>query len=494
MQPAGARSVSVRFNYLADTLDNAMAWARPDFALFNGTNVLPYPEGRSTNFPATVTVKTEPAWLVATGMQAVPQQPRTYREGNYHDLVDKPFFIGRMDFDSTQVAGAWTRLATYPAGALAGRARREALGRHQQDDPRRGGGVPGDAVAALQRDDDLRLVLRRRQRAGAHQLARRDLQPGFIGNPILASITAHEIFHAWNVKRLRPADMVPYRYDRTGADGLALGERRHHRLLRRPRDPARRDHRRRPVPQRHGGEDGHGGRRAADGARGRVALHLDPSDRRQRVLYYQKGSLAGFLLDIMIRDASDNRQSLDDVMRELYRTTYKAGRGFTGAEWWGAVSQGRGRPELRRFQRPVRGWPGAVSVGPGAAARGPSRRLGHRSRAKAGLAASRDSAGGVVVSDVLPGSTAEAAGVRAGDILLSLGDIPITDPELRSQVPRALRQGQRPGPADSGQAGHPDRDAHGEGSVRATGREPLAVDSSASEKAVRIREGIFKGR
>ena len=35
-------------------------------------------------------------------------------------------------------------------------------------------------------------------------------------------------------------------------------------------------------------------------------------------IYYAKGSLAGLLLDIMIRDASDNRQSLDDVMRALY--------------------------------------------------------------------------------------------------------------------------------------------------------------------------------
>ena len=59
--PAGAKSVSVRFDYLADTLDNAMAWSRPDFVLFNGTNLLPYPEGRGTDFPATVTVKTEPA-------------------------------------------------------------------------------------------------------------------------------------------------------------------------------------------------------------------------------------------------------------------------------------------------------------------------------------------------------------------------------------------------------------------------------------------------
>ena len=54
VNPAGAKSVRVRFDYLADTLDNAMAWARPNFALFNGTNLLPYPEGRGTDFPATV--------------------------------------------------------------------------------------------------------------------------------------------------------------------------------------------------------------------------------------------------------------------------------------------------------------------------------------------------------------------------------------------------------------------------------------------------------
>ena len=51
VQPGGARSVTVRFDYLADSLDNAMSWTRPDFALFNGTNLLLYPEGRGFDFP-----------------------------------------------------------------------------------------------------------------------------------------------------------------------------------------------------------------------------------------------------------------------------------------------------------------------------------------------------------------------------------------------------------------------------------------------------------
>src|SRR4051812_23566935 len=68
VRPARAGRVTVAFDYLADTLDNAMAWTRPDFALFNGTNLFMYPEGRSLDFAATVTVHSEPRWRVTTSM------------------------------------------------------------------------------------------------------------------------------------------------------------------------------------------------------------------------------------------------------------------------------------------------------------------------------------------------------------------------------------------------------------------------------------------
>src|SRR6185369_8738677 len=54
---------------------------------------------------------------------------------------------------------------------------------------------------------------------------------------------------------------------------------------------------------------------------------------------------------IKIRDASDNRSSLDNVMRDLYRSTYKQGRGFTADDWWGAVqraSNGRSYDDFKR--------------------------------------------------------------------------------------------------------------------------------------------------
>src|SRR6185437_6718859 len=46
IRPRGAGTVRVSFNYLADTVDRAVAWTSPNFAFFNGTNVFLYPVGR----------------------------------------------------------------------------------------------------------------------------------------------------------------------------------------------------------------------------------------------------------------------------------------------------------------------------------------------------------------------------------------------------------------------------------------------------------------
>ena len=113
--------------------------------------------------------------------------------------------------------------------------------------------------------------------------------PQAIGSPILTSVTAHEIFHAWNVKRLRPADMVPYRYDRTEptvwlwvSEGITdyyadLA------LLRGGVVTADQ------FLGTDGGQDRQGGGGAAHGARGCVALHLDPPDRREPVSLLSEG-------------------------------------------------------------------------------------------------------------------------------------------------------------------------------------------------------------
>jgi len=493
VRSGGAKSVSIRFDYLADTLDNAMAWSRPDFVLFNGTNVLPYPEGRSLDFPATVTVKTEPSWLVATGMQAVPQQERSYREGNYHDLVDKPFFIGRMDYDSTQVNGRWTRLATYPSGALTGQARSQTWDEI-------GKMIPPEAAVFQETPWPHYTIMMIFDSAygGGSALEHTNshvgiYNPGFIGNPVLASITAHEIFHAWNVKRLRPADMVPYRYDRSEptvwlwvSEGitdyyadlsvlrggiitpdmfLALTADKIAKVAEAP-----------PT--------------ALEDAS--LSTWIHPTDGTQ-YLYYPKGSLAGFMLDVMIRDASDNRQSLDDVMRTLYRTIYKAGRGFAGADWWRTVSRAAGGKSFDDFYRKyVDGrdpypWD---QVLPLAALRMVQDTV---REPRLGIGTAQDSTGAVVVTQVLPGGAAEEAGVKSGDVLLALGDIAVTDPSF---VPKFRQEfGNEDGKPLPIRVRRDTQTVTLNGKVRLVARlqNRLEIDPGAPSKAVRVREGILKG-
>jgi predicted metalloprotease with PDZ domain len=493
IQPAGARSITVRFDFLADSLDNAMAWARPDFAFFNGTNVLPYPEGRGLAFPATVTIRTEPSWLVATGMQAVPQQAGTYREANYHDLVDKPFLVGRMDYDSMQVAGVWTRLATYPAGVLAGPARAQIWGDIAKLLPAESAvfqETPWQNYTVMMLFDSSFGGLSALEHGNSHLGI---YNPQAIGNPILVSVTAHEIFHAWNVKRLRPADMVPYVYDRSEptvwlwvSEGitdyyadLALirgGVITPAQFLAQTADKIAKVAAAPPT--------------ALEDAS--LSTWIHPTD-GSGYLYYPKGSLAGLMLDVLIRDASDNRQSLDGVMRTLYRSTYKAGRGFTGAEWWRAVTAAAGGKSFTDFAaRYVDGrdpypWD---QILPLAGLRMVSDTL---MEPRIGLASGLDSTGRVVVQHVLPGSPGEEAGVRRGDILLSLGDVAITDEDFGPKF--RARFGKEDGQPLPIQVERDGQRLTLNGKVRLVPRVDtrLEIDPAAPAKATRVREGIFKG-
>ena len=52
----------------------------------------------------------------------------------------------------------------------------------------------------------------------------------------------------------------------------------------------------------------------------------------ESISYYNKGQIVGVLLDILIRDRTDNRASLDDVLRALNEEYAKAGRFYEESE------------------------------------------------------------------------------------------------------------------------------------------------------------------
>src|SRR6185436_15719113 len=61
----------------------------------------------------------------------------------------------------------------------------------------------------------------------------------------------------------------------------------------------------------------------------------------QKVDYYVKGPVVGLVLDAHIRKATNDRKSMDDVMRLEYRR-YSGAKGYTGAQFNQTVSDAAG--------------------------------------------------------------------------------------------------------------------------------------------------------
>jgi len=492
IRPDGAKSITVTFDYLADSLDNAMTWSRGNFAFFNGTNVFLYPEGRPTDFTATVTVKTEPSWRVTTGMKPAGAA-RTYSASNYHDLVDMPFFVGEYDVDSTQIVNKWVRMASWPKGALQG-ANRTTFWDHQKKMIPAMGAVFND----IPWDDYTTFIVFDSTSGGGSALEHQSSHLG-IYTPLLVesilfpSITAHEMIHAWNVKRLRPADMVPYKYSQPEptpwlwvSEGIT-------------------DYYSDVVLARSGVTDTAGfliltqGKIEETDATPPVALTdaslstwIHPTD-GTGYIYYQKGSLAGLLLDIMIRDASDNKKGLDDVFRELYQTAYKQKwTGFTGEQWWGAVSRAAGGKSFDEFNaKYVDGrepMPFATVLPLG----GFRLKVDTIREPRLGVTSAPDSSG-VRVAEVQPGSPAEAAGLRPGDYLDQVGDIPVRDPSFGEQFRNRYAKAEGTKVPVKVRRGGQSLDLQIEVRLAERTERRLMIDPAASAKAVRIRNGILKG-
>ena len=494
IQPGAARSVTVTFAYLADSLDTAASWAMPDFVVFNGTNLFLYPEGRPAEFAATVSIATEEDWKVVTGMKpsTTAASPRSYSASNYHDLVDMPFMVGAFDVDSARISDRWTRFATYPARSVAPNQRAEVWRVLEKVIPPQVavfGEVPWDTYTVMQVADSSFPSASGLEHQNSHLDV---ITPLAIGHPFMPSLYAHEVFHAWNVKRLRPAELSPYRYDRAQPTTLlwvSEGITDYYADLSLVRGG---------VATAAGFYETTSGKIQKVDNLPPVALEdaslstwVQPVEGTADI-YYDKGSLAGLMLDIMIRDATDNRKSLDDVMRDLYTTTYKRGTGFTVAQWWAAVSRAAGGKSFEDFNRRyVDGrerypWETLLPI------------AGMRVAADSirvpviGVTTQPDSTG-IRVVEILAGSSASAAGVRIGDYILSVGDIIVDDPNFGEQF--RARYSTQPGamiPIRVRRAGEPvTLQARVELSIQVQRR--AEEDPAATAKAARIRNGILRG-
>jgi len=443
--------VTVAFDYLADTIDLSLARLTPEFGQFLGTNLFLYEEGKLDR-AAEVRFALPAGWQITTALKGSGNGP--YAAGDYHELADAETFVGKYSLDSIKVEGKWIRIALWPADVYTpavARNIRTALAKIAQTEDRLMGGPPYDTYTVFFN------VIREPINFGGgleHSAAQYDIMPamafadpaGALGD-FMVPLMAHEYFHLWNVKRIRPAAMWPYDYHAEQFTPLlwwSEGVTDYYADLTNLRSGLWTDE----AFLRNTTTDIQQVEQAAEPwseEDGSVATWIDEVFVNSSQLYYPKGALTGMLLDVAIRDATDNAHSLDQVMRALYTRHYQKGTGFTTDQLL-ALLREFGMPDVDAFyQRYINGRDPLPyeALLPKA---GISVTKTITSVPFLGVVAPVSDDGKWLVQLVEPGSAAQIAGVQPGDALLKIGEIDTDGAEDWSPAFRRRYQGQAGAP------------------------------------------------
>ena len=264
--------------------------------------------------------------------------------------------------------------------------------------------------------------------------------------PGAIAIAAHEFFHVWNVKRIRPQALEPVDYTKeqyTRALWFAEGITSTYASFAQVRagvwnagqffgDLADQLQRLDSSPARKW-------QSVEESSLDAWLEKYDPYYSPDRsISYYNKGQILGVLLDIAIRDDTDNKKSLDDVMRAMNEQFAKRGRFYNeSADIRATVEQITGKSFEEFFSHYVSGVED-LPYDDFFARAGLQLNRSNQTKADYGFRFGRGPGSSWIVSEVVAGSSAESAGLRTGDELIQINGQNISPTVfrwLRERVP-----------------------------------------------------------
>jgi predicted metalloprotease with PDZ domain len=326
VQVGGQDQITVRYSVHAADLSVSSSYVSQEFVLLNGTSVFLYTE-QTRDLPQTLLVDPGPGGgEVMTSLQADEEGPG-WRAVNFDELVDSPLVVAGASVQSFSVKSQEYQLVQVGDTNL------WDLDQSLEDVRKivkttnnfwrklpferpfwffnflveRSGGLEHDHSTVL-------MSSRWQMRNRADYIK-------------WLSLVAHEYFHAWNVRRLRPSDLGQYDYRSEQYSGqlwLAEGITSYYDDLLLSRagviQPA--EYFERLALQFHTLEMTPGRRNTTLDLSSRDAWIRQYQPRantlNSSVSYYVKGAVMGFALDTRLRQESAGRRSLDDVMRLMY--------------------------------------------------------------------------------------------------------------------------------------------------------------------------------
>ncbi|HLY17982.1 MAG TPA: PDZ domain-containing protein [Bryobacteraceae bacterium] len=346
IQTAGADAVVVSYRVYCHVMHVQDNWVDAEFALLNGASTFLTLADRTAR-PHDVQLVLPPAWKSSlTGMPSVPGAPHHYRAPDYETLVDSPIVAGNPAVHQFTVEGKPHFLVDVGEdGVFDGQRAAGDLARIVRQDARLWGGLPYDKYlflniltgggGGMEHGNSTALMSTRWSTRAPDTYLR------------WLDVASHEFFHAWNVKRLRPAEFTPGEYETepyTTSLGIAEGFTSYYG----------------PLIVRRAGLSSEDQFLAGlsrmiqelQTAPGRLVQSLsmssfdtwikfyrpDENSVNTAISYYTKGAVAAFLLDARVRAATRGAKSLDDVMR-LALARNPVARGYTPAAFRAAASE-----------------------------------------------------------------------------------------------------------------------------------------------------------
>lgn len=446
--------VRVRYRVFANDLTGSFSQFDSSHACLNGPSLFMYVADHKPD-PLTLTVEAPPNWKLVSGFSESTEQ-RTFQVPNYDLLIDTPLEISaECSLQQFSERGKTIRVAVH------------SYADQDNDLSRLVDGLKKivRSEMAMMPEPDLRdytfifhFAPGIPQGDGMEHLNSSQIivQGELSGTGLAEALetAAHEFFHLWNVKRLRPAGLGPFDYTReqyTRSLWFTEGVTAYYAYLHLLRSGvwSRQQFLEHLAEEIRGLELEPGRLLMSAESSSFHAWFYDRSPQMQEtnfanttISYYNKGAVLGMLLDLEIRARTGGQKSLDDVLLAMYRRFYAApaadyygpGQGYKSEDILQAVNAVAGSDFTTFFEHYVRGTE-PLPHAPTLAAAGLQLRVSTSadSAPSLGVLTQRLDRGLQIVA-VWPGRAADRGGLSRDDILLAVDELSLVTAELKDRL------------------------------------------------------------
>lgn len=337
IKPDGVQNIRIRYSVFANELTVRTNHLDPTHGYFNGAALFFYIPGFERMPHRLSILCPKPDWRIATSLPGVEGQTNTFEAPDFDTLVDCPVEVGEHALYEFEVLGKPHQFAIWGEGNYEPQ--------RLLEDTRKVIGVEANLFGGLPYDRYLFLLHLSAQGFGG--LEHKDSctlnysRFGFRATDRynrFMQLVAHEFFHLWNVKRIRPKALEVFDYEAenyTPSLWFSEGTTSYYDLA---------------IPYRAGIYDTKTylkelskeitrflttpGRKVQPLSESSFDAWIklyrrDANSDNNQISYYLKGEMLSLLIDLIIRQKHNNRRSLDDVMRQMWLHFGKDEIGFT---------------------------------------------------------------------------------------------------------------------------------------------------------------------